>query len=107
MKKLISIILVLCVIGNVLPVTVFAGAVKNCGDDLSWYIDEETSTLYIEGSGDMYDYGYTDNSEFAPWYCDAEKIEHIKISQGVTSVGTAPSGISIFRQQTFLIRLCG
>ena len=87
MKKIASITLALCIIGNIFPIMAMADTVNFCGDDLSWYIDEVSSTLYIEGSGDMYDYGYTGNSQLAPWYCDAEKIEHIKIAQGVTSVG--------------------
>ena len=59
-----------------------------CGDSLKWLISTKTDTLYIYGSGTMYD--YTTNDYMAPWYVAVsaeKKASHIYIDSGVRSIG--------------------
>lgn len=56
------------------------GAGVTCGAQLSWSLDG--STLYITGTGDMYDF-----SAGAPWASYRYSISRVVISDGVTSVG--------------------
>ncbi|MBR4623546.1 MAG: S-layer homology domain-containing protein [Clostridia bacterium] len=59
-----------------------------CGDSLKWFISTKTDTLYIYGSGTMYD--YTTNDYMAPWYVAVsaeKKASHIYIDSGVRSIG--------------------
>lgn len=56
------------------------GAGVTCGAQLSWAV--EGSTLYITGTGDMYDF-----STGAPWASYRYSISRVVISDGVTSVG--------------------
>lgn len=51
-----------------------------CGDSLTWVLDG--STLYISGTGDMYDFGGG-----APWASYRYTIGQVILSDGVTSVG--------------------
>ena len=88
-----------------------------CGDNLTWEFDEETGTLTISGSGDMYDFSdedYTDNWWYDVVY-DIKKvvfkgnitsisdgafvgsdIETLEIPASVTSIGENPFGINDF-----------
>ncbi len=54
-----------------------------CGDDLNWEFDEEKGILYIDGTGDMYDYDY-DNR---PWEAYEGSIKQVIIGDGVTNIG--------------------
>ncbi len=58
-----------------------------CGDDLEWEItytnDENSLTLSITGTGDMYDY----SSNSAPWRDYRSKITSVKLPNGLTSIG--------------------
>ena len=55
----------------------------NEGKNVTWYLDFDTGTLTISGSGDMADYlaGGT------PWHSQRSNITSIEISDGVTSIG--------------------
>lgn len=86
-KKIILLFLSALLICSALPVTVFAVSEGKCGDSLFWSFDSETGTLTISGSGDMYDYGSGNEPRRTPWYDYEEKIKHINIGEGVTSVG--------------------
>ncbi len=58
-----------------------------CGDNLTWKLDSN-GTLFIEGTGDMYDYWTNDNHASAPWYDDLRQdIDSVYIDDGVTSIG--------------------
>lgn len=63
-----------------------------CGDDLTWKLDSN-GTLFIEGTGDMYDYDsdYNDGREPAPWYDYSDEngnyVKNVYIGDGVTSIG--------------------
>jgi len=72
-------------------------ATNACGENLTWYFDEETATLYIEGEGDMWDFSYQ-TGEYSwrttqrPWFASCEDIDDIKnivIKNGVTSIGNS------------------
>lgn len=56
-----------------------------CGENLIWSLNESTGELIVFGSGDMYDYSYSEG----PWSLYHELIKTLKISDGVTSVGVS------------------
>lgn len=84
MKK--TVLLLLCVfllIGSAAAEgysVIWEGAGATCGDNLSWSLDG--STLYITGSGEMYDF-----SSGAPWMSYKNTITQVILSGGVTTVG--------------------
>ena len=55
----------------------------NCGDDLNWSYDSVTTTLTINGTGEMYNY----TSTSSPWNDYKSQITDIVIESGVTSIG--------------------
>ncbi len=57
-----------------------------CGDKVTWYIDEKNKRLVIEGNGEMYDYN-VDGGKNAPWTQYAELTDSIYINEGVTYIG--------------------
>jgi len=88
-KRIVSIGLALCVMFIMLPVSVFAAEIVDngmCGDNVSWVLDNE-GTLFISGSGVMYDWDL--NAGDAPWYDYREQVVSINISEGITSIGEA------------------
>lgn len=57
-----------------------------CGDNLTWTLSG--STLTIDGTGKMDDYGYFENNYSpTPWFEYSGSIESIIINDGVTSIG--------------------
>ena len=54
-----------------------------CGDDLDWDLDD-SGTLTISGTGDMYDFSTEDP---APWAVFPDEIKNVVVGQGVTAVG--------------------
>ncbi|MCR5208014.1 MAG: leucine-rich repeat domain-containing protein [Eubacterium sp.] len=61
-------------------------------DDITWSFDAATSTLYINGSGDMNNY---EGAYTTPWKDCITSVEKIVIADGVTSLGNnAFSGAS-------------
>ena len=59
-----------------------------CGLTANWRFDEQTGTLYITGTGEMFDYLYnTDGTYDTPWYGYRGKIRHIDIAEGITRIG--------------------
>ncbi len=81
-KKLLSVILVLSMLCAFMPVVSSAATSGNCGENLTWTLDDE-GTLTISGEGDMRDY----SSYEAPWYTINPRIKKVVIEQGVTSIG--------------------
>ena len=57
-----------------------------CGDELTWDLDSE-GTLFISGTGAMYDYNNGPGGSGSPWKSLA--VKRAVIMYGVTSVGTA------------------
>ena len=57
-----------------------------CGDNLTWSLNTEDSTLVIEGSGNMYnwdDFG----SNFAPWYQYQSIVKYVTLPHGLVNIG--------------------
>lgn len=88
MRRVISILLCLCLLGSIAPIaaaiTVASG---ECGENLTWTLDSD-GTLVISGNGDMeqYDVSQKGGGAVAPWR-DVE-IGRVVIEEGVTSIGS-------------------
>ena len=84
MKKTVLLILCILLLTGTASAENYAitweGSGATCGDNLSWSI--EGSTLYITGSGDMYDF-----PSGAPWMSYKNTITQVILSDGVTSLG--------------------
>lgn len=96
MKKILSLILTICIIaslGITFPLTVNAAANGTCGKALEWVLDDN-GVLTISGTGEMFKYHFINESEngglhhtsIPPWYEYRDNIKYIKISEGVTSI---------------------
>ena len=56
----------------------------SCGENVTWFLSADETTLTISGAGDMYDfYSMWD----IPWYDFRGEIQTIIIESGVTSIG--------------------
>ena len=66
-----------------LPMAASADQSGTCGDNVTWTYNEDTHTLTISGSGEMYNY-YSSYS--SPWYGNRE-ILTVLIEESVTSIG--------------------
>lgn len=55
-----------------------------CGESVTWNYYEDTKTLAIVGSGDMYDFI---SPEYCDWYAFKDEIELVTVSGKVESVG--------------------
>ncbi len=56
-----------------------------CGENANWRFSNSDSTLYIEGSGSLYNYS---SPEAVPWHAYTHLIRNIVISDEITSIGT-------------------
>ena len=85
-RRLVSILLVLCMLLSLLPETALAAEEKptsgQCGDNVYWSFDEGTGTLTISGTGEMEDWDWDYGS---PWY--GREVKQAVINDGVTSIG--------------------
>ena len=69
-----------------LSICVTSASGTACGDNLTWSFDENTGTLTISGTGDMWDYDYLNG--YAPlWGRYGDAIKRVVIENGVTSIG--------------------
>ncbi len=61
-------------------------AAKNgvCGDSAVWSFDTQSGTLYITGTGDMFDY---EKETSVQWYSIRSEIKAVSVSQGITHIG--------------------
>lgn len=82
MKKLVMFLLCLLLLTGTAGAQdiAFEGSGATCGDSLSWSLDG--STLYITGTGEMYDF-----STGAPWMGSQYSITRVVLSDGITYVG--------------------
>lgn len=64
-----------------LPFSAYAAS-GECGVNLSWTLDD-SGTLTISGSGDMYNFAWHD----FPWISQKNKVKKVVVAQGVTSIG--------------------
>ena len=85
-KRLLSGLLVLCLIFTLLPVSAFADTAKSgtCGENLTWTLQD--GVLNISGTGEMYNYGDWDNH--SPWDYMNNQIIDVVIDEGVTQIGS-------------------
>ena len=82
-KRLISILLSICIMLTLMTFPAMAATSGTCGDNLTWTLDDN-GTLTILGTGAMNNYAY---SSFAPWYNNRSSIKKVVIEQGVTTIG--------------------
>lgn len=85
-RKVISLLVMICIILTFLPITTHAAdeiASGTCGENLTWTLDSE-GTLTISGSGPMMDYFYKYDR---PWYSQCSEIKSVIIREGITSIG--------------------
>ena len=65
----------------------------SCGRTVSWYLDDISGSLYISGSGAMYDFTLTysanssEEKSSAPWVRYSDQILYITVAKGVTGIG--------------------
>ena len=65
----------------------FCGADDNASDtDVSWYVDNGSDTLIIEGSGAIKDYAIENRVATYPW--DGDSIAAVEIGEGITRIGS-------------------
>ena len=85
MKRLGSIVLVLCLILGMVPLWGYAAEVASgtCGDNVTWSLDDN-GTLTISGIGPMTDF----NPHNVLWYNSSDTIKTAVIENGVTSIGS-------------------
>ena len=55
-----------------------------CGDTLKWAYDSSTKTLTIRGTGEMFDFGPSNN--YMPWSAFRTDVEHLILPEGLTSI---------------------
>ncbi len=53
-------------------------------EDVNWMYDENSTTLYISGTGDMADYNSSSN---IPWNSKKSNISNIIVGEGITAIG--------------------
>ena len=105
-KRIISILLAVCLIFGLLPVGVLAASATSgsCGKNATWSYNAATKTLSISGSGDMADYE-TDRlmgiENAPPWDAYREEIEHVIINSGITSIGSEAFGRGEWSDKTY------
>ena len=83
-KRVLSVVLALCLVFSLLPVTALADESPTsgtCGDNLTWKY--ENGTLTISGTGDMYNY----SEDGTPWDSYIYSIVAVEIEPGVQSIG--------------------
>ena len=62
-----------------------------CGENLTWTYDPETDALTIEGEGDMWHFGWSeedgDNYHLRPWSPYKDRMKTLTVEEGATSIG--------------------
>ena len=83
MKRLLSILLALCMLLSMIPMVTAADNTIS-GSDVSWSFDAETGKLTIEGTGPMPDFRSTGA---VPWSSHKSAIKTVEIAEGITTIG--------------------
>lgn len=86
MKKLLSVLLALALVLTCIPAGTIAvaAATNQCGDNITYTIEDGVLTL--SGSGDMWHYDFWSNT--VPWDSEKGKITKVVVEEGITSLGT-------------------
>ena len=82
MKKLSIFLLALFASAGITQATIVDGS---CGDNLTWSLNTQDSTLTITGSGEMTN--WHGDPDFAPWYDYKSYIKYVSLPDGITSIG--------------------
>lgn len=90
MKKLLSIILAVCILALPLGCGFGGFAIKSdaadidfrCGENVTWSLDTVTGVFTLSGTGATYAYAY----EGQPWYSYRESITKIVVEEGITQI---------------------
>lgn len=85
-KRMLSVLLVFCLMVSILPATVFASEIiasGTCGENVSWVLDSD-GTMTISGTGAMPDYEVPEDLPWAEYILDIKKVI---VEDGITSVG--------------------
>ena len=82
MKKISIFLLALLACAGITQAAIYDGS---CGDNLSWSLNTEDSTLTITGSGEMTN--WHGDPDFAPWYDYKSYIKYVSLPDGITSIG--------------------
>ena len=81
--KILCVVLVLIFNFASLTLTTFAVEYEGtCGENLTWFFEEETGTLTISGNGPMFDL----YEKTKPWQHLRDDVVNIVVSSGVTSI---------------------
>lgn len=85
-KKILSVLLALCLLAGMLPLGAFAYTVDSgtCGSGVTWKVDSD-GTLTIGGRGKMDDY----DSTTPPWKKQNLSVRRLYIEPGVTRIGNS------------------
>ena len=82
MKRVLSILLAICLLAAVLPLSASAESSGSCGPSTSWQLRD--GILVISGAGPMSDYSLESS---APWAGAGSSITQVVLEEGVTAVG--------------------
>ena len=85
MKKLLALVLTLCMLCTLVPTFALADYGGSCGDNLSFEV--KGNVLTISGTGKMKDFESTEVSSKAPWSSSGSNVTEIIIEEGVESIG--------------------
>ncbi|MBQ5968973.1 MAG: leucine-rich repeat domain-containing protein [Clostridia bacterium] len=80
-KRFFALLLVLVLLTLTVPFAVAETKSGQCGDNLTWSLDD-SGTLTIRGTGDMWDYK---SKKDAPWI--EQDVKLLIVEEGVTSIG--------------------
>ena len=79
MRKIFTFFLALGMSAGIAQATIVDGS---CGDNLTWSLNTDDSTLVISGTGAMYDYDWN-----SPWSGYSADIKYVTVEEGVTTIG--------------------
>ena len=82
MKKISIFLLALFASAGITQAAIVDGS---CGDNLTWSLNTQDSTLTITGSGEMTN--WHGDPDFAPWYDYKSYIKYVSLPDGITSIG--------------------
>lgn len=82
-KQLIILVVIMSVCFSFAAPLTFAAESGKCGDNIKWSFS--AGTLIIDGKGEMTNFNEV---QFAPWKEFADQIKTVKISKGITSIGS-------------------
>ena len=84
MKRILCLLLTLVLLLPNLAGRASAVVSGDCGDDLVWSFEEESGTLTVSGTGQMFSYAWED----APWCAGGMDVQTVVLEEGVTDIGS-------------------